>query len=236
MKLQREFTSKIRFLMDEFLPPILRDWRFLMILPFKLLYKNKAHIFMDFKNKANKISDAKFAKAYKQVSQMDSRITDLTEASLKGILANMVGKTVLDAGCGKGYLSEKLSNHYKVTACDILINKELIENNPKIKFVFANVEKLPFANREFDTVVCTHMLEHVKDIFSAVNELRRVTKLRLIVVVPKQRPYRFTFDLHLHFFPYAYSLMAIMNPSTKNDIRLKEIDGDWLYVENIKRS
>jgi hypothetical protein len=46
---------------------------------------------------------------------------------------------------------------------------------------------------------------HVQDAHAALEELRCVAKRRLIVVLPKQRPYRYTFDLHLRFFPlFAY--------------------------------
>lgn len=60
--------------------------------------------------------------------------------------------------------------------------------------------ELPYGNRVFDTVVCAHTLEHMKDYKKALAELRRVCSRRLMMIVPKQREYQYTFDLHLHFF------------------------------------
>ena len=96
----------------------------------------------------------------------------------------------------------------------------------------ADIENLPFQDNEFDTVVSTHTLEHVLDIKKAISELRRVGRKRLIIVVPKQRPYNYTFDLHVHFFPYKWALLAHMTEAKgAQDMRL--LDGDWYYQEDL---
>jgi ubiquinone/menaquinone biosynthesis C-methylase UbiE len=89
---------------------------------------------------------------------------------------------------------------------------------------------LPFGDASFDTVICTHTLEHVRNIHQAVSELRRVTGRRLIIVVPKQRPYRYTFDLHLHFFPYKSNFLTLMGNQASV---CQEIGGDIFYVEDV---
>ena len=49
---------------------------------------------------------------------------------------------------------------------------------------------------------------------------------KLIVVVPCQREYKYTFDLHTHFFPYQFSLEKhFENPNA----RIQKVKGDWLY-------
>ena len=102
---------------------------------------------------------------------------------------------VLDAGCGRGYLSRLLAaDGLKVTATDIAP----AAGAGKYFAVAADIESLPFAAQSFDTVISTHTLEHVLNAEAALAELRRVARRRLILVVPRQRPYRFTFDLHLN--------------------------------------
>jgi ubiquinone/menaquinone biosynthesis C-methylase UbiE len=92
---------------------------------------------------------------------------------------------------------------------------------------------LPFAPCAFDTVICTHTLEHVQNLTAAIDELRRVTRRRLIIVVPRQRPYRYTFDLHLHFFPYKHSLLTHLTPVPDiADRMVRDLDGDWYYQED----
>jgi ubiquinone/menaquinone biosynthesis C-methylase UbiE len=97
-----------------------------------------------------------------------------------------------------------------------------------LRFVEGNVEQLPFGDSEFDTVICTHTLEHVQRIDQALAGLRRVARQRVIVVVPRERPYRYSFNLHLHFFPYPWSWQAITG-NLRN--ALLEDLGDWFYVE-----
>jgi ubiquinone/menaquinone biosynthesis C-methylase UbiE len=96
-----------------------------------------------------------------------------------------------------------------------------------------NIEELPFRDGAFDTVVSTHTLEHVQHLAAAIAELRRVARERLVVVVPRQRPYRVTFNPHIQFFPYRFSLLAWTG--TEHEHRLELVGGDWLYVEHLGR-
>jgi hypothetical protein len=50
------------------------------------------------------------------------------------------------------------------------------------------------------------------------------------VVVPRQRRYRYTFDLHLNFFPDEASLRGVVGDASGS--RLQELGGDWYYVED----
>jgi ubiquinone/menaquinone biosynthesis C-methylase UbiE len=112
----------------------------------------------------------------------------------------------------------------------LLANKE--RNHPAVNFLQENIERLSFADNEFDTVISSHTLEHVQDAQAAIQELRRVTKSRLIVVLPKQRPYRYTFDLHLRFFPYSHTVVEYMRPPFH---RVKTISGKSKTAGIIRR-
>ncbi len=211
MKLSRDLTLKINFLFDQCLPPLLRDARWFMWLPFKLLFGQRAEIFFQFKDRAPGLSAEQFAQVYRDAAPVFiQRDTDLNKAGIDAIESHVVGPSVLDIACGRGFLARRLAAHYRVTAADIVLDPALAAAHPAIRFQQANIEALPFADREFDTVVCTHTLEHVQHLAQAVHELRRVCARRLIIVVPRQRPYRYTFDLHLHFFPYVTSLLQVM--------------------------
>ena len=71
-------------------------------------------------------------------------------------------------------------------------------------------EALPFRDKSFDTTICLHTLEHVRNLHAAVSELKRVSRKRLIVIVPRQKFFRYTPDYHLNFFgeseQLAYSI------------------------------
>jgi ubiquinone/menaquinone biosynthesis C-methylase UbiE len=119
-----------------------------------------------------------------------------------------------------------------VTATDIVLDESAVARYPDVNFTAANVEDLPFPDRSFDTVVCTHTLEHVQNLQQAIGELRRVARRRVIIVVPRQRPYKYGFNLHIHFFPYAWSLQGYLG--YRENAVICNL-GDWYYHEDVER-
>lgn len=234
MKIGRRTAMMVHFLLDECIPPILRDRKWFMWMPFKVLFKDKAHIFFNFKNIALQISEEEFHQIYEKTASVHiQRETHLNNECVVEIENNILGEKILEVGCGGGYLADILTTKHEVTACDMKISQKLTQKYPNVRFKQENIQNLSFKDNEFDTLICTHTLEHVQDFDVAIRELRRVTKKRLIVVVPKQRPYKYTFDFHLHFFPYAHILLSYMRPT--NEIvkqELREIQGDWYYQED----
>ena len=81
-------------------------------------------------------------------------------------------------------------------------------------------------------MICSHVLEHVLDINLAYQNLKKICKRRLIIVVPKERPYEYTFNGHLHFFPYKWSFINIIRP--ENRFLIKELKRDFVFIEKIK--
>jgi ubiquinone/menaquinone biosynthesis C-methylase UbiE len=93
------------------------------------------------------------------------------------------------------------------------------------------VERLPFPDNHFDTVICTHVLEHILDFRAALAELRRIAARRLIVVVPREREYLYTFNPHFHFFPYVHSFLRFMIPLPEH-FECMDVGRDIYYVED----
>jgi len=108
------------------------------------------------------------------------------------ILTWIEGKNVIDIGCGTGHLvNELVRRHYRVTATDILdlsikITKEKIGKK-------ANVIKDDIKNThidaKFDTVICSDVLEHLKDDERAIKNLVKLTKIGgcIIVTLPAHK-------------------------------------------------
>ncbi len=74
---------------------------------------------------------------------------------------------ILDIGCG--YTAHKKAN----VICDV---QDLSEFYKDKKFIKLNAKELPFENNQFDFVIASHVMEHVKDIKFFISELERVSK------------------------------------------------------------
>src|SRR5688500_8050596 len=123
MRVSRKFSISVQYVLDQLVPPIIRDSKWFMFLPMKLVLKDGAHDFMDFKNWVFKKSDKEFGELYERTAHVQELQgeTDLNDACLKEILRLVKGKKVLEVGCGRGFLADKLSAENKVTACDIMV-------------------------------------------------------------------------------------------------------------------
>ena len=84
-------------------------------------------------------------------------------------------RRVLDAGCGRGELAERLL-HAGVDVVAVDQSERMVELTRArgVDARTADVQELPFADREFDVAVANFMLYHVPDVHRALAELARV--------------------------------------------------------------
>ena len=94
------------------------------------------------------------------------------------------------------------------------------------------IERLPFSDRAFDTVVCTHVVEHILDYRAAIAEIRRIAARRLIIVVPREREGLYSFNPHFNFFPYKHSFLRAMIPVPQQHICI-DAGRDIFYMEDL---
>jgi ubiquinone/menaquinone biosynthesis C-methylase UbiE len=217
--------------LDELLFPVLRDNKFFMSILFRVALGKKYHYYMEFKEAIPELDERQINEYYEILADtFIKRETDNNDKCVEHICMSCNGNytKILDAACGKGYLINKIyqmNKEKEFYAVDIVLPDR---QNKNIHYKEASITALPFEDNSFDIVICTHALEHIKDYDKALAELRRVCKRKLIIVLPKQREYRYTFDLHIHFFPYLYSVKNyINNPKAK----ISEVAKDWVIVE-----
>ena len=100
---------------------------------------------------------------------------------------------ILEAGCGTGWLSAKLSEFGKVTAVDI--GKKIIEiaqvKYPHIDFRSGDVETLDLPVNYFDVVVSTQVLTHVADQPRFLRRLAQLLKPGGFLLIETQNKYVF---------------------------------------------
>jgi len=85
------------------------------------------------------------------------------------------GSTVLDFGAGSGQQARRLSElGFRVAAVDVESSPYLAQSVFPVHTY--DGRSLPFADRCFDVVMSSNVMEHVDDLPSALRELRRILK------------------------------------------------------------
>jgi SAM-dependent methyltransferase len=115
------------------------------------------------------------------------------------------GARVLDAGAGEAPYRE-LFGHCEYVTTDWT---ESVHPRARSADVIASLDDLPIADGSFDAVVCTQVLEHVKDPGRVLSELARVLRPggRLCLTVPLAWPlHEEPFD----FFRYTPHSLAVL--------------------------
>ncbi len=92
-------------------------------------------------------------------------------------------KTLLDLGCGGGYLSEEFAKMgIDVTGMDpspVLVKaaqEHADQSSLSIRYIVGYGENIPLPENSFDFVACCDVLEHVDDLEKVIHEVSRVLK------------------------------------------------------------
>ena len=143
----------------------------------------------------------------------DKDMKELQEKGERDYLGNFFAlakhfgiETVLDVGCGEGYMIEVYTKHgLKVTGID-LNTKQVLERKARnplladVEIFEGNAEKLPFADNSFDAVICNGVLMHT-DTKKSIPELKRVSRKMIYLGVYGYRGRGFRFsEVLLRFF------------------------------------
>jgi len=233
--MNRSITNFIRYFMDNWMPPAIRDTNWFMYPFFYIWFKRKnVRLYMDFKDLAYDLTEDEFSEIYRNLDCLAyDRPTDMNMPSIKYLVASIDkdAKTLLDVGCGRGFLLNYIGEHtsVKTTGCDLYDSVPTLKNSDYKK---GTIYKLPFEDNAFDVVTCSHTIEHLRETPEAIKELKRVARKQLIIVTPCQRYYFYTMDLHLNFYPIASYLQKEIG--IKDNV-CKNIQGDWVYIGTLKK-
>jgi len=97
--------------------------------------------------------------------------------SILSFMGDTSDKIILDAGSGEGYFLSKIKAKEKY---GIEISKKRVNRSQKIlpdgKITIGDITHLPFKNKKFDLIICSEVLEHVKNYPKAIKEFKRCLK------------------------------------------------------------
>jgi SAM-dependent methyltransferase len=151
------------------------------------------------------------------------------------------GGTVLDVGCGSGWLTYLLARRgFEATGIDLGPTAFEPPPLPNLHFRQGSALHIPFADAAFDVVMANTMLEHTDRPREVLLEMKRVLKpggllfitgpnlvalgpsLRLLVTVWRRRSFReiFLWSPEMQSFPYGSTLPEILGALLRNLVRI----------------
>lgn len=167
----------------------------------------------------------------------DKYRNELTDPAMLDAIGQPAGSTILDAGCGEGYLSRILARSgAMVTGVDSsarLIEAARAQNltdKLPISFDIASVDELPYQGDAFDVVVCNHLVNDLNAPSKAISEFARVLRSggRLIVLMLHPCFY----NKHAERDQSTNGLIAASYFETRNIEQTFEVDGLTSPVAN----
>lgn len=227
--MNKNVTNTIRVAMDALLPPFLRESKWFMYPLFYIWYKgNNVEKLMEFKSNFHELSEEEYGEYYRIHRPLTNRGTDMSRECIQFVkdhLGDDKNQSIVDIGCGSGYMLKEIKKwgYDNLAGCDIVE----VDLGPEIPFKQGNIEHLPYPDNAFDVVICNHTIEHVLDPAKAVSELKRIARKKILLATPVQRFSKYTFDLHLNFFPLKSNLLHLMKIPNNKCINNK---GDWSFV------
>ena len=119
------------------------------------------------------------------------------ERTLDELFTIAAPDSILDVGCGEGVLTEQWADRIapgRIVGIDLEDPKLAAEwagrTRPNLTFAPMEVERLEFADGEFELVAATEVLEHVATPERALGEMARVASRHLLVSVPHEPVWR----------------------------------------------
>lgn len=140
-------------------------------------------------------------------------------------LARRLPPPILDFGCGGGALLRALRREgieaYGLELDDERIRQHLLDEVKPFVTMYGGTLPSPFADRQFESVVSSEVLEHMPDPMAALAEMARLARTKLMITVPDSSsiprgfahavvPWHLLESTHLNFFT-QHSLSATLN-------------------------
>ena len=142
-------------------------------------------------------------------------------------------KIILDIGCGRGFYLKSLSLYKfpkKIFGIDIndkyLIKAKKNCQDKRIIIKKGTIYSLPYEDNYFDFIICSELLEHLKDDKRGIKELSRVLKKNgtIAITVPN-------YDFPFFWDPLNWILMRFFN--THIDKNIWWLAGIWADHERL---
>jgi SAM-dependent methyltransferase len=140
--------------------------------------------------------------------------------------ARIVGKEILDLGCGTGYQTAALARMGAKHVVGLDTNRTLLETARKLAGELDVTEKVEFIDRfekrlesRFDIIISQNSMEHFKDPAEALNEMKAASKDDGVILISFGPPWFAPFGSHMHFFVKVPWVNVLFDEETVLNVR-----------------
>ena len=118
-------------------------------------------------------------------------LIDRFHSKITSIVTKLQPQTLLDAGCGEGFVSDiflKAMPDAQVTGFDVLEDSVKLARlrNPRASFTVGDIYNIDAPDDTYDVVYCFEVLEHLHEPDRALLEMARVAKHHVVLSVPHE--------------------------------------------------
>jgi len=135
----RSLINAVRYILEDLVPPAIRDSRLAYGLHW-LYYRSNTRFQTDFRRHVPTMSDELYEEYYRTFPGFDTK-TYCNENCLRALPELVQGGTVLDAGCGRGFVADLIrrSCDVAVSAIDFILPDDVRANYPSVDFRSARI-------------------------------------------------------------------------------------------------
>ncbi|MBS3157749.1 methyltransferase domain-containing protein [Candidatus Woesearchaeota archaeon] len=141
-------------------------------------------------------------------------------------------KTIVDVGCGEGYVTAKIHKRFKVKINAYELEEQVVKKarrlHPEISFRLGSIYHIREKNNSNDLVIASEVLEHVYDVDKAINELKRVSRKYVMISVPNEPLWRLANILRFRYLKQLGNTPGHVQNFSKKEIRN-------ILIKNFKR-
>ena len=158
----------------------------------------------------------------------------LLQKELSKFIKTQKNLKLLDIGSHRGGYSIAFARlGYKVTGLELnpgrieTAKKASLSHNLDIKFILADARNTPFKDNEFDVILLSNVIEHIKDTKKLLKELKRILKPGGLLYI-QFPPYLGFFGGHIYF-----KSISLPKPARNFLIRAFNLESELEEIEPI---
>ena len=238
--MKRDLVCLARLAVDS-MPLKIRNSRILFGIAQKLFQLPQSLYFFRTQYKAGKIQDLSvlYQPGSPYFIQRASGSTDVNSyhlADIVRLINHIKPASILDVGCGTGYLLEHLRLRCKSIrnfhGIDFSVDRTSIHS--EISFEQGDICEIleRVEAHSFDAVLCTHVIEHINHPELLLPKLKRVSRNAIVVICPLEKEFRWGMNYHVNFYPSRKEFVGFIRSCIHGNVAeyVSERLGDCMYA------